>query len=124
MMHGSGSGYWIQFEKLHIFGRKGRSAYSQRKADPLSFGTKMAPCLWRVDPSFRNSVTGSSSRAKCSNILQDNATKFIMVAKSLAPIPFTHVNFLQDNATYFIMVVKSLAPIPFTRVNFLQDNAT
>ncbi len=35
------------------------------------FGAKMAPCLWKADPSFRNSVTGSGSRAKCSNILQD-----------------------------------------------------
>ncbi len=27
--------------------------------------------LWRVDPNFKNSVTGSGSIAKCSNILQD-----------------------------------------------------
>ncbi len=53
--------------KDRLSGRKGRSAYSQRKADPLIFGTKMAPYLWRVDPSVRNSVTGSGSRAKCSN---------------------------------------------------------
>jgi hypothetical protein len=36
------------------------------------FGTKMVPCLWRVDLSFMNSVPGSSNIAKCSNILQDN----------------------------------------------------
>jgi hypothetical protein len=57
--------------KDRLSGRKGRSAYSQRKADPLIFGAKMAPYLWRADLSFRNSVTGSGSRAKCSNILQD-----------------------------------------------------
>jgi hypothetical protein len=33
--------------------------------------------LWRADPSFRNSVTGSGSRAKCSNILKDTALKQI-----------------------------------------------
>jgi len=27
--------------------RKGRSTYSHRKADPLIFGAKMAPYLWR-----------------------------------------------------------------------------
>jgi len=31
----------------------------------------MAPCLWRVDLSFQNSVTGSGNIAKCSNIPQD-----------------------------------------------------
>ncbi len=56
-------------------GRKGRSAYYQRKADPLIFGTKMALCLWRADLSFRNSVTGSGSKAKCSNILEDKSDK-------------------------------------------------
>ena len=43
MIHGSGSGYWIQFEKLHFWGMKGGSAYSQRKADPIVFGAKTAP---------------------------------------------------------------------------------
>jgi hypothetical protein len=62
--------------KDRLSGRKGRSTYSQRKADPLIFGTKMVPYLWRADPSFRNSVTGSGSRAKCSNILQDTDTVF------------------------------------------------
>ncbi len=56
------------------FWEEGGSAYSQRKLDPLIFGTKMVPFLWRADPSFRNSVTGSGSRAKCSNILQDKPT--------------------------------------------------
>jgi hypothetical protein len=57
--------------KDRLSGRKGRSVNSQRKADPLIFGTKMAAYLWQVDLSFRNSVTGSDSIAKCSNILQD-----------------------------------------------------
>ncbi len=64
----TGSGFK---QVVRLSGRKSRSAYSQRKADPLIFGAKMAPYLWRVDPSFRNSVTGSGSGAKCSNILQD-----------------------------------------------------
>ncbi len=54
-----------------LSGRKGGSSYSQRKADPLTFGTKMAPYLSGADLSFSNSVTGSVKRAKCSNILQD-----------------------------------------------------
>jgi hypothetical protein len=81
-----------------LSGRKGGSAYSQRKADLLIFGTKMAPCLWRADPSFRNSVTGSGSGAKCSNILQDkklysmdtmmiNSHKFNL---NLLPVLATH----------------------------------
>ncbi len=45
--------------------------FSKRKADPASFGAKVAPSLNRADPSFMNSVTGSVCRAKCSNILQD-----------------------------------------------------
>ncbi len=32
--------------------------------------SQVAPCLWRIDPSFMNSVTGSGFEAKCSNILQ------------------------------------------------------
>jgi hypothetical protein len=35
------------------------------------FGAEMVPCLWRADPSFMNSVTGSGNVAKYSNILQD-----------------------------------------------------
>jgi hypothetical protein len=67
--HGSGLGYPIQFVKDRLSGRKGGSAYSLGNVDLLIFGTKMALYLWRVDLSFRNSVTGSNSRAKCSNIL-------------------------------------------------------
>ncbi len=61
-----------QVRKDRLSGRKERSAYSKKKAHPLIFGPKMAPCMWRADPSFSGSVTGSGSRAKCSNILQDN----------------------------------------------------
>jgi len=43
----------------------------KRKSGSVCFGTKMAPCLWRADLSFMNSVTGSGNKAKCSNILQD-----------------------------------------------------
>jgi hypothetical protein len=57
-----------RFVKDRLYGRKGGSAHSQRKADPLIFGAKMAPFLVRADLSFRNSVTGSGSRAKCSYI--------------------------------------------------------
>ncbi len=64
--------------KDRLTGRKGRSAYSQRKADPLIFGAKMPPYLWRPDLSFRNLVTGSGSRAKCSNILQDTMLDILM----------------------------------------------
>ena len=86
--------------KDRLSGRKGRSTYSQRKADPLIFGTKMTPCLWRADLSFRNSVTGSSSRAKCSNILQDSFKLFVIInSGKLGRFPpklvFSLVDYLQ-----------------------------
>ncbi len=60
----------------------------KRESGSANFGAKVAPCLWRADPSFMNSVTGSGYAdpslmnpvtgsgyvAKCSNILQDKAT--------------------------------------------------
>ncbi len=58
--------------KDRLSGRKGGSGCSQKKADPLIFGAKMVSYLWRADPSFRNSVTGSGSIAKCSSIQQDS----------------------------------------------------
>jgi hypothetical protein len=61
--------------KDRLSGRKVGSAYFHRNADPLIFGAKMVPYLWRADPSFWNSVTESGNRAKCSNILQDNIDK-------------------------------------------------
>jgi hypothetical protein len=59
--------------KDRLSGRKDGSGYSKRKVDPLIFGAKMAPYLWRADLSFRISVTGSGSRANCLNILQDSS---------------------------------------------------
>jgi hypothetical protein len=44
----------------------------KRESGSASFGAKMVPYLWSADPSIRNSVAGSGSRAKCSNILQDS----------------------------------------------------
>jgi hypothetical protein len=37
-----------------------------------NFWCQNGALLWRADPSFRNSVTGSGCLAKCSNILQDS----------------------------------------------------
>ncbi len=47
-----------------------------RKGGSASFGAKMALSLNGVDPSCMNSITGSSCRAKYSNILDDNPCKF------------------------------------------------
>jgi hypothetical protein len=55
----------------------GGAASLKGKADPLVFGAKMVPCLWRADQSFMNSVTGTGNVAKCSNILQDNSNSII-----------------------------------------------
>ncbi len=43
-----------------------------QKGGSASFGTKMALSLNGVDPSSMNSITGSTCRAKCSNILHDS----------------------------------------------------
>jgi hypothetical protein len=64
---------------------KGVDRLVKRESGSANFGAKLAPCLWRADPSFMNSVTGSGYAdqsftnlvtgsgyvAKCSNILQD-----------------------------------------------------
>ena len=42
-----------------------------QKGGSGSFGAKMALSLNGVDPSCMNSITGSTCRAKCSNILHD-----------------------------------------------------
>jgi hypothetical protein len=42
-----------------------------QKGGSASFGAKMALSLNGVDPDCMNPITGSTSRAKCSNILQD-----------------------------------------------------
>ncbi len=62
------------FEKIQR-----RYNFQGRKADPLIFRGRWirlfwhqnGALLWRADPSFKNSVTGSDSIAKCSNILQE-----------------------------------------------------
>jgi hypothetical protein len=43
-----------------------------QKGESASFGAKMALSLNGVDPSCMNSITGSTCRANCSNILHDN----------------------------------------------------
>ncbi len=63
---------------------KGVDQLVKRESGSAHFGAKVAPCLWRADPSFMNSITGSGMQirvmnsvtgsgyvAKCSNILQD-----------------------------------------------------
>ena len=42
---------------------------------------KMALSLNGVDPSCMNSITGSTCRAKCSNILHDNCSKNVLPHK-------------------------------------------
>ncbi len=42
-----------------------------QKGGSASFGAKVVLSLNGVDLSFINSITGSTSRAKCSNILHD-----------------------------------------------------
>ena len=44
-----------------------------QKGGSASFGTKMALSLNGVDPSCMNSITGSTCRAKYSNILDDTS---------------------------------------------------
>ncbi len=44
-----------------------------QKGGSASFGGKMALSLNGVDPGCMNSITGSTCRAKCSNILHDNS---------------------------------------------------
>jgi hypothetical protein len=44
-----------------------------RKGGSASFGAKMVLSLNGVDPSCMNSITGSTCRAKYSNILHDTA---------------------------------------------------
>ncbi len=42
-----------------------------QKGGSVSFGTKMVLFLNGVDPGCMNPITGSTCRAKCSNILND-----------------------------------------------------
>jgi hypothetical protein len=52
---------------------EGAELLFHQKGGSASFGTKMALALNGVDPSCKNSITGSTCRAKCSNILHDTA---------------------------------------------------
>jgi hypothetical protein len=56
---------------------KGVDPLVKREKGSASFGAKVAPCLWRVDPSFMNSVTGFGYVAKCLNILPDTPYKVL-----------------------------------------------
>jgi hypothetical protein len=51
---------------------EGCSCFSPQKSESASFGTKMALSLNGVDPGCMNPITGSTCRAKCSNILHHN----------------------------------------------------
>ncbi len=50
-----------------------------QKGGSVSFGAKMVLSLNGVDPSCMNSNTGSTCRAKCSNILHDTIQFFVIV---------------------------------------------
>jgi hypothetical protein len=56
-----------------LFHQKGRSA---------SFGTKMALSLNGVFSCCMNSITGSTCRAKCSNILHDKKIKKVIISST------------------------------------------
>ncbi len=43
-----------------------------RKGGSATFGTKMVLSFNRVHPGCMNPITGSTCKAKCSNILHDN----------------------------------------------------
>jgi hypothetical protein len=51
-----------------------------KKGGSAGFGAKMALSLNGVDPSCMNSITGSTCRAKCSNILHDKTAKDYKIA--------------------------------------------
>jgi hypothetical protein len=58
------------FERVELlFHQKGGSAI---------FGAKMALSLNGVDPGCMNSITGSTCRAKCSNILHDIMLQYFL----------------------------------------------
>jgi hypothetical protein len=48
----------------------------QLKGGSASFGAKVALSLNGVDSSCKNSITGSTCRAKCSNIIHDKRKLF------------------------------------------------
>jgi hypothetical protein len=50
---------------------EGEELLFNRNEGSASFGAKMSLSLNGVDPGCMNPITGSTCRAKCSNILQD-----------------------------------------------------
>ncbi len=70
-MHGSDQGCWIRVCENTLSKCKWWICLFKRESGSACFGDKMAPCLWRADLSFMNSVTGSGNVAMCSNMLQD-----------------------------------------------------
>jgi hypothetical protein len=64
-------GYWMWVLENTLSNIKGVDPLVKGESRSAGFGTKVAPYLWRADPSFMNSVTGSSYVAKCSNIIQE-----------------------------------------------------
>jgi hypothetical protein len=60
---------------------KGVDPIVKGESRSASVGTKVASWLWKADPSFMSSVTGSGYVAKCSNILKD---RFILVFTKIA----------------------------------------
>ncbi len=54
---------------------EGEKLLFQQKGGSASFGAKVALSLNGVDPNCMNSITGSTCRAKCSNILHDNINR-------------------------------------------------
>jgi hypothetical protein len=51
-----------------------------QKGGSASLGAKMSLSLNGVDPSCMNSITGSTCRAKCSNILHDKKIKKLIIS--------------------------------------------
>ncbi len=51
---------------------EGAELLFHQKGESASFGTKIALSLNGVDLGYMNPITGSTCRAKCSNILHDS----------------------------------------------------
>ncbi len=63
---------------------EGVELLSHQKGGSASFGAKMVLSLNGVDPGCMNSITGSTCRAKWSNILHDKCNKtFLFVTNAL-----------------------------------------
>jgi hypothetical protein len=51
-------GYWIWVLRRYTYLReKGQIRLFKEESRSACFGAKRVPCLWRADPSFRNSFT-------------------------------------------------------------------